>query len=249
MAKLVFRKNRLGRRPFRCKFAESPYITGKPWNPPVVRREEGHVKFQITEADKAALCRRAPEFAGPVREIELEGFEYGGNLFEALAQNIVSQQLSGRVAEVIWGRVRTLLGNVEPERVAGAGFEELRGCGPSGRKIEYLRNLAGTVLSGEIALESLAGLEDAAVVAELVKLRGVGVWTAEMMLIFALGRRDVLSFHDLGIRRGIMLLNRLDRLSAAEFEFYRKRYSPYGTLASLYLWRIKDGGIPGGGGK
>ena len=119
----------------------------------------------------------------------------------------------------------------------------MRGCGLSGRKIEYLRGIADAALSGTIAFDTLAERSDSEVIAELVKLKGVGVWTAEMLLIFALGRPDVLSFKDLGIRRGIMMLNHLDSLTESEFEAYRKRYSPYGTLASLYLWRIKDGGL------
>ena len=108
------------------------------------------------------------------------------------------------------------------------------------RKVEYLRGIADAVLSGAVDFAEIAEMDDAGVTAELTKLKGVGVWTAEMLLIFALGRRDVLSFSDLGIRRGLMLLNNLETLTDDDQDFYRRRYSPYGTLASLYLWRIKD---------
>ena len=97
----------------------------------------------------------------------------------------------------------------------------------------------------QIDFASLAVLDDAAIIQELIQLKGVGVWTAEMLLIFSLGRPDVLSFGDLGIRRGIMLLTGRDSLSKEEFETFRRRCSPYGTLASLYLWRIRPGGIAG----
>lgn len=202
------------------------------------------MKFNITQQDKDALCRQAPEFTEIVRRIDFSSFDFCGDLFSTLVQSIVSQQLAVRAADAIWGRLQTLLGEITAERLLSMEFDALRGCGLSGRKIEYLRGIAQARISGTTDFEALANQSDADVIAELIKLKGVGVWTAEMMLIFAFGRPDVLSFHDLGIRRGIMILNHLDTLSGADFEVYRKRYSPYGTLASLYFWRIKDGGLP-----
>ncbi len=199
--------------------------------------------FEITQQDKETLCRQAPEFREIVGKADLCSFECCGDLFYALVQSIVSQQLAVKAADAIFKRVEALLGEITAERLLAAEFDTLRGCGLSGRKIEYLRGIAEAAISGAIDFEELAKKSDAEVIAELIKLKGVGVWTAEMLLIFALGRPDVLSFKDLGIRRGIMMLNHLDSLDESEFEYYRKRYSPYGTLASLYLWRIKDGGL------
>ncbi len=201
------------------------------------------MKFEISEQDKAAFCRQAPEFVEIVRRVDLTGFECVGDLFYALTQSIVSQQLAVRAAVAIFGRVEALLGEITAENLLAADREALRACGLSGRKIEYLRGIAEAKTAGTVDFAALPEKSDAAVIAELVKLKGVGIWTAEMLLIFALGRRDVLSFKDLGIRRGLMLLLRLDALSETEFEVYRRRYSPYGTLASLYCWRITDGGL------
>ena len=201
------------------------------------------MKFKISAKDKAALCRQAPELAPAVAAVKLESFECEGDLFRALVWSVISQQLSGRVAQVLCDRVETLLGTVTPEKVSSAAFEELRGCGISARKIEYLKGIAAAAMDGSMNFERLPSLPDSEIIAELVKLKGVGVWTAEMLLIFALGRKDILSFRDLGIRSGLMRLHKLDRLSEEDFEQYRRRYSPYGTLASLYLWRIKDEGL------
>ncbi len=199
--------------------------------------------FEITQQDKEALCRQAPEFREIVGQADLRSFECCGDLFYALVQSIVSQQLAVKAADAIFRRVEVHLGEITAERLLAAEFDSLRSCGLSGRKIEYLRGIAEVKLSGTVDFDALAEKSDAEVIAELVKLKGVGGWTAEMLLIFALGRPDILSFKDLGIRRGIMILNHLDSLDESEFEQYRKRYSPYGTLASLYLWRIKDGGL------
>ena len=199
--------------------------------------------FRISDRDVKALCRQAPEFRQIVRQTKLESFACCSDLFQALVQSIVSQQLAVKVAEVIFQRLENLLVEITAKNLLAAKLEDLRACGLSGRKIEYLRGIAEAQLSGTVDFRSLAEKPDAEIIQELVKLKGVGVWTAEMLLIFSLGRPDILSYKDLGIRRGIMMLNGLSDLSETEFETYRQRYSPYGTLASLYLWRIKDGGL------
>ena len=200
------------------------------------------MRFEITAADKRALCRRAPEFEAAVKRFDVRPFESDGDLFCALAQSIVSQQLAVRAAEAIFARVAALPGGVTPEGILGAPEEKLRACGLSARKVEYLRAAARAGASGELDFSSLAAKSDAEVIDALVKLKGVGVWTAEMLLIFSLCRRDVLSYRDLGIRRGVMRLYGVPEPTEAEFEYYRRRYSPCGTLASLYLWKIKDDG-------
>ena len=200
------------------------------------------MRFDITSADKHALCRRAPEFSAAVKCFDIAPFESAGDLFYALVQSIVSQQLAVRAAEAIFARVAALPGGVTPAGIIGAEAEDLRACGLSARKVEYLRSAAEAGASGKLDFTTLAAKPDSEVVSELVKLKGVGIWTAEMLLIFSLCRRDVLSYRDLGIRRGIMRLYGVPEPSEAEFECYRRRYSPYGTLASLYLWKIKDDG-------
>ena len=200
--------------------------------------------FRITRHDREALCRQAPEFIPVMRQAGRKSFPCRGDLFYALVESIVSQQLAVKAAEAIFRRLENLLGEeITAERLLAASFEDLRECGLSGRKIEYLRGLAEAKISGSVDFDSLGERSDAEIIAELVKLKGVGVWTVEMLLIFALGRPDILSFNDLGIRRGIMMLNGLESLTKTQFEEYRRRYSPYGTLASLCLWRIKDGGL------
>lgn len=181
------------------------------------------MKFIITAEAKAALCRQAPEFTPVVAKTELEEFECHDDLFLALFEAIVSQQLSGKAAAAIYGKLKTFLGAITAERLQAASIEALRSCGLSARKAEYLHGIAAAVLSGAIDFDRLAQSDDATVIAELVKLKGVGVWTAEMLLIFTLGRKDVLSYRDLGIRRGLMLLNRRESLDDNDFEFYRRR--------------------------
>jgi DNA-3-methyladenine glycosylase II len=201
------------------------------------------MRFIITPEDKAALCRQAPEFAALAGQADVQSFDCHDDLFYALVQSIVWQQLSFEAASAIFARLEKFLGVISAESLLEASSADLRACGLSARKIEYLRGIATARLDGSIDFASLPQKSEQEIIDELTRLKGVGSWTVEMLLIFALGRRDVLSFKDLGIRKGIMLLHRLDSLNEDEFEVYRKRYSPYGTLASLLLWQIKDGGI------
>lgn len=198
------------------------------------------MRYQASDEERAGLCRQAPEFQTVAEQVALPEFTYAGDLFQALVQNIVSQQLAVRAAELIYGRVVALLGEISAGNLLLTDAEALRACGLSGRKVGYLQGIAAAVQGGRIDFAGLAGRTDADIIAELVQLKGVGVWTAEMLLIFALGRRNVLSYSDLGIRQGIMHLYGLETLAEGEFAAYRRRYAPYGTLASFYLWHIKD---------
>jgi len=200
-------------------------------------------RFQVTQEEAESLCRKAPEFRKIVSRTELPSFERCEDLFTALVQSIVFQQLAVKAAGAIFARVENLLGDITAENLLAAPEDALRGCGLSGRKTAYLRGIAEARQSGKIDFDALPRMEDAEVISQLVRLKGVGVWTAEMLLIFSLGRPDVLSFNDLGIRRGIMMLTGTDVLTPEDFDRFRRRCSPHGTAASLYLWRIKDGGL------
>ena len=152
----------------------------------------------------------------------------------------MSQQLAVRAAEAVFSRVNALPGGLTPETLLAADDETLRGCGLSARKVEYLRGVAQAALAGKLDEKRFALMPDAEVIDALVELKGVGVWTAEMLLIFHFGRRNVLSTGDLGVRRGLEILLDRENFTPEELAELRRRVSPYGTLASLYLWRLKD---------
>ena len=199
------------------------------------------MRFAISDREKRELVKRMPEFRAAVAGIELNSFEYGGDLFRELAHSIVSQQLAVRAAEAVFSRVNALPGGLTPQNILAADPETLRKCGLSARKVEYLRGIAQAALAGKLDEKELAKKSDAELIETLIELKGVGVWTAEMLLIFHFGRRDVLSTGDLGVRRGLEILLGRNELTNDELAAIRRRCSPCGTLASLYLWRIKDG--------
>ena len=159
--------------------------------------------------------------------------------FTALVSSIVSQQISKKAAETVGNRLYTLLqGNITPEGIIQKDLSEIRGCGMSERKAGYIKGIADAAISGSIDFTKLYVLTDQEIINKLSSLHGVGVWTAEMLLIFSLCRPDVVSYKDLAICRGMMNLYGLKELKKETFERYKKRYSPYGSVASLYLWEL-----------
>jgi DNA-3-methyladenine glycosylase II len=165
--------------------------------------------------------------------------ERPGDAYGALLRAIVGQQLSTKAARTIYLRVLDLFGGVtpSPEQLLEAKEEELRGAGLSGRKTEYIRDLASHVLDGELELDRLEELGDEEVIEEIVAVRGLGRWTAEMFLIFHLERPDVLSGGDLGIRKAIQIEYGLKEMPPPkQVEEIGERWRPYRSLASIYLW-------------
>lgn len=160
------------------------------------------------------------------------------DLFTALVSSVLAQQISAKAADTVWARFVERLGEVTPEAVAKADVETIQKCGMSLRKAGYIKGIGEAVLGGALPIDDLPKMPDDEVIARLSELRGVGVWTAEMLLIFSMRRPDVVSWGDLAIRRGMMRLYGHKELTRARFERYKKRYSPYGTVASLYLWEL-----------
>lgn len=165
--------------------------------------------------------------------------ERPADAYGALLRAIVGQQLSTKAARTIYLRVLDLFGGTtpSPEQLLEASEEDLRGCGLSGRKTEYVRDLARHVLSGELELDRLEELEDEQVIEEIVAVRGLGRWTAEMFLLFHLQRPDVLSGGDLGIRKAIQVEYGLEEMpSPTRVIEIGEPWRPYRSTASLYLW-------------
>jgi DNA-3-methyladenine glycosylase II len=156
--------------------------------------------------------------------------------FTALVSSVVSQQISKKAAETVWNRLCMLLGDIRPEIITQVGLSEVQACGMSERKAGYIKGIADAAVSGTVDFKTLHTLTDEEIILKLSSLRGVGVWTAEMLLIFSLSRPDVVSYKDLAICRGMKNIYGLKELPKEKFERYRKRYSPYGSVASLYLW-------------
>lgn len=194
--------------------------------------------FEYGYTEIEHLKRRDKKLGEAIDRIGMIQCEIKPDPFIALISSIVSQQISKKAAETVWNRLSILIGRISPENIAKVSQEEIQSCGMSARKTGYIQGIANAAISGVVNFDTLHTLSDEEIIKKLSSLNGVGVWTAEMLLIFSLCRPDVVSYGDLAIRRGIMNLYGLKELRKEKFDRYVKRYSPYGSVASLYLWEL-----------
>ena len=194
--------------------------------------------FKYGETEVNYLKKACPKLAVVIEEAGMLQRRVSPEPFEALVKSIVDQQISVKAAATVFSRIENLVGEMKAENFLAKTDEELQSCGMSFRKVGYIKGMCAAVASGELDLDGLANLPDKEVIAELVKLNGIGEWSAEMFMIFTSQRMDILSYGDLIIRKAIMKLYGLDQLSKKDFEKYRALYSPYGSVASMYLWYL-----------
>jgi DNA-3-methyladenine glycosylase II len=213
------------------------------------RARKSHPRGFDLAVAQAALAKADKPLAkwmariGPIETRWREPFEP----VDALARAILYQQLSGKAAATIVARVEAKLPrgpHIHPEDLRDIDAAELRACGVSGNKALALKDLAAKALDGVVPhVQELRWLDNETLVERLTAVRGIGRWTVEMMLMFRLGRPDVLPVDDLGIRRGAQVLRRLDEAPKPKaLIVLGERWAPWRTLASFYLWRIADQG-------
>ena len=200
--------------------------------------------FAYGDAEIGYLARKDKRLARVIERVGHIQREVRPDLFDALMHAIVGQQIATKAQQTVWGRLVQALGQVTPETVDALDAESMQGLGLSFRKVGYMKAAARKALSGEFDVEALRHMDDVSVSAALCKLDGVGVWTAEMLMLFSLQRPNVLSFGDLAIIRGLRMVYRHKSVNRERFEAYRRRFSPYGSVASLYLWAVAGGMLP-----
>lgn len=194
--------------------------------------------FEYGEKELEYLIKKDKRLGAAIEKIGMIKRKITPDPFEALVSSVVGQQISGKAADTVWARLIQLCGTLSPEKLFELSAEEIQSCGMSLKKAGYIKGIAQAAISGDIYFNNLHMMSDEEIIKKLTTLKGVGEWTVEMLLIFSLGRPNIVSYKDLAICKGMMKLYGLKELPKEKFERYKKRYSPYGTVASLYLWEI-----------
>ncbi len=166
------------------------------------------------------------------------------DLFSSVVHHIIGQQISTKAQETIWRRCRDALGAVNAGTIRAAGVPGLQSLGMTFRKAEYITDFAEKVHTGAFDPDAVEHMSDEDAIRALSSLKGIGVWTAEMILLFCLQRPDIFSFDDLAIQRGLRMVYHHRKIDRRLFEKYRRRFHPYCSVASLYLWAVAGGAIP-----
>lgn len=200
--------------------------------------------FAYGEKEMAYLAQRDARLGAVIERIGFIARPVDADLFSSVVHQIVGQQISTKALATIWQRIQDGLGAVNADTVLRAGTDKLQAFGVSFRKAAYITDFALRVQNGSFDLEGIWRKSDEEVIAALVALKGIGVWTAEMILLFCMQRPNVFSHGDMAILRGLRMVYHHRAISPALFEKYRRRFSPYCSVASLYLWAVSGGALP-----
>ena len=201
--------------------------------------------FQYGDKETEYLKKKDKVFGEVIEKIGHIEREVDSDLFSSVIHHIIGQQISTKAQATIWRRMKEQFGEVTAENILTADIPELQSFGMTFRKAEYIKDFAGKVQSGAFDLEGISRLPDNEAVKMLAALKVIGVWTAEMILLFCLQRPDIFSFDDLAIQRGLRMVYHHRKIDRKLFEKYRRRFSPYCSVASLYLWAVAGGAVPG----
>lgn len=200
--------------------------------------------FEYGEKEISYLKSKDTKLAEVIDTLGFVEREIDTDLFSAVVHHIIGQQISTKAQATIWQRMQDALGQVNAETILSAGVSNLQALGISFRKAEYITDFARKVHTGEFDIEAVSQMSDTDAISALSSLKGIGVWTAEMILLFCMQRPDIFSYDDLAIQRGLRMVYHHRRIDRKLFEKYRRRFSPYCSVASLYLWAVSGGAIP-----
>lgn len=190
---------------------------------------------------KTALSKRDPVMKAIIKAYHGEAMKLRGEGFVTLARAITGQQISTKAADSIWKRLNDAVGKMTPAHVLATPLKTLRECGFSERKAIYLHALAEHFITNKKKIKNWPNMNDDEIIQELTSIHGIGRWTAEMFLIFALGRPDVFPVDDLGLLKGIYRhYNKGEKMPLSEIRAIGETWRPYRSLATWYMWRVLD---------
>ncbi len=200
--------------------------------------------FKYGQKEIEYLKSKDKRLAEVIDKIGMIERQVDSDLFSSVIHHIVGQQISTKAQQTIWQRITDALGTVNADTVLNAGADKLQSLGMSFKKAEYITDFASKVKNGNFDIEKVWHMSDEEAIKELSSLKGIGVWTAEMILLFCMQRPNILSFDDLAIQRGMRMVYHHRKIDRKLFEKYRRRLSPYCSVASLYFWAVSGGAIP-----
>ena len=195
--------------------------------------EYGNEEIEYLKNKDKKLCKIINKF-GYIK------YEVDEDLFSAIVFLIIGQQISTKAQNAIWKRLNFNIKCVTVDSVINASIDFLHSCGISEKKCNYIIDCAMKIKAGEVDLSLIKEKNDEEAIKELTKLKGIGVWTAETLLLFSLMRKNIFSCDDIGLQRGLRRVYHHKKISKKLFEKYRERFSPYCSVASIYLWAAAD---------
>lgn len=201
--------------------------------------------FQYGEKQIEYLKKTDKRLAAIIDQVGMIKRAVNPDLFSALVNSIIGQQISTKANQTIWLRMLNELKEITPSVIDNLSQEQLQKFGITFKKADYIKSTAQKIITKEFDINSLHSLSDEEVCTKLSELDGIGRWTAEMLMLHSMQRPNILSYGDLAIIRGLRMVYRHRIIDKAKFNKYWKRYTPYASVASIYLWAVAGGAIEG----
>ncbi len=196
--------------------------------------EYGDKEIEYLKSKDKILARVIDDLGHVYRKVD-------SNLFEGVIHHIIGQQISVAAVKTIYQRLINLVRVLTPKNILAVSDQQLQKCGITFRKVNYIKSFCRSVVNKEIDLNALIVSSDQEVIEKLSSLNGIGVWTAEMLMISSMGRKDILSYGDLAILRGMRMVYHHRKITKKLFDKYRRRFTPYNTIAAIYFWEVASG--------
>lgn len=201
--------------------------------------------FQYSEKEINYLCEKDTKLKEVIEKLGHIDREVDPDIFSSIIHHIIGQQISTKAQETIYRRVNDLLKDVTAENILQCSDEALQKCGLTFKKVEWMKDVSRKIVDQEYDLDAIKEMSDAEAIQYLSSLKGIGVWTAEMILLFSLQRKDIFAYDDLIIQKGLRMIYHHRKITRSLFEKYRRRFSPYCSVASLYIWTVGNGKLEG----
>lgn len=201
--------------------------------------------FQYSEKEINYLCEKDTKLKEVIEKLGHIDREVDPDIFSSIIHHIIGQQISTKAQETIYRRVNDLLKDVTAENILQCSDEALQKCGLTFKKVEWMKDVSRKIVDQEYDLDAIKEMSDAEAIQYLSSLKGIGVWTAEMILLFSLQRKDIFAYDDLIIQKGLRMIYHHRKITKQLFEKYRRRFSPYCSIASFYIWEVGNGKVEG----
>lgn len=201
--------------------------------------------FQYSDKEIYYLCEKDTKLKEVIEKLGHIDREVDPDIFSSIIHHIIGQQISTKAQETIYRRVNDLLKDVTAENILQCSDDALQQCGLTFKKVEWMKDVSRKIVDQEYDLDAIKEMSDAEAIQYLSSLKGIGVWTAEMILLFSLQRKDIFAYDDLIIQKGLRMIYHHRKITRSLFEKYRRRFSPYCSVASLYIWVVGNGKLEG----
>lgn len=201
--------------------------------------------FYYTNEQLSYLKNKDPKLKEVIDKVGYIEREADTDIFSSVIHHIIGQQISSKAQLTIWNRLHVLVNELNATNILNLSDNQLQSIGITNKKVAWIKEFCTKVNNGSFNMDALKEMDDEECIQQLTSLKGIGRWTAEMILLFSMNRMNILAYDDLIIQRGLRMIYHHRKITKLVFKKYKRRFTPYGSIASLYIWMVGNGKVEG----